>query len=632
MIFTRRRALRPISGLLFGCCFLTAANTLTHATLSVVMRQRELNPALLGLVMSLFSLGVMLGSRYAHVFIHRVGHVRAFAGLCALIGVTMIMHSVSYHPWSWALLRVLHGIGSAAAYIALESWLNAFAQTHNRGRLIGIYQTLVFIGASLAPLLLAWYSEVLYALSLAAMLVMLGLIPMTLSRKRAPDLEPFHRLSVHRLFVLSPTGATGALVGGILYNSVLFLLPGYATQLGFSPWQLAIFISALTMGGLLLQYPCGRIADRIDKRLVLILISAGLVLFSLGFYGAQLTRLDFPLLAITILLLGGCTSCIYPLSMSETFGRADASLSVPITGTLLLVFATGSIIGPILFGVMMYLWGEEMLFFGISGVSVVWMAFLVVRMHSRSVPPEGRQRSMEITFQGLLSPLSAQWEQRDAKEYSEINWVSIEARIAAEIAKVNAEKAPEIARAVIQSVLNNKLKNEFDSQIVTQIAAEVAKQAPERSGEIVSMLAETIDQHHLDHGETLINEIAARVAGSIQAGADELIDELATLDLVDGLHVLGLLARNKPQLATSLALHVVDARPHAVREVVEAVLPGLSEHDTLFCQKFLRAMMSKTDDRTTLRVLTEMLLKLPISELLQRTAEQPATSSGKVDG
>ena len=602
-----KSTLRPISGLLFGCCFLTAANTLTHGALSAVMGLRQLDPVYIAAVMSSYSIGVLIGSLYGHNFIQRVGHIRAFAGLCALIGIVQVVQGSFYSPVTWMALRVLHGIAGVSAYMALESWLHAYATNDNRGRIWGIYQTLVFVGAGSVPMLFAVLEDVNAALPLAAGMVMLALIPMTMSRKRSPDLPEFERLGMGKIFALSQTGAVGALIGGGLLNSILFLLPAYATGMQLSNLYLALFLSATTIGGFFFQYPFGRLADRMDKRKVLLIVLALLAIACVAFILAQYLELSFWVLVCVVLLMGGLASCIYPLSVAETFNYLDAKDAVPAMGTMLLFYSVGSICGPLLIGAAQSLLGAEALFFVTTICAVLFFAFIVQRIFTRTAVAGDEQSSVAYVSQNPV-PTQAQLDPR--VDYQEVGdkWLSVEARLAGELAQVNVDNAADIARTVIDSVLNSKLNNESDRDVVAQIAAEVARNAPEQASEVVNLLAETIEQYNIDSGQELVQEVATRVADGIPDGAFEVIEEISKLSLVNSLELLRNLAQSKPKLAIRLALEQARTKPEAVVQLVDEIYPYLPEDDPELRRSFIKAMLARSKDKQTMSAIANRAL------------------------
>src|SRR5690625_6859251 len=70
--------------------------------------------------------------------------------------------------------------------------------------------------------------------SIAAILVTLALVPLSMSRRESPPIEPSERMPLRQLYTVSPVGVVGALVGGILITSFYSLGPVFANEVGRS--------------------------------------------------------------------------------------------------------------------------------------------------------------------------------------------------------------------------------------------------------------------------------------------------------------------------------------------------------------------------------------------------------------
>ncbi len=67
----------------------------------------------IGLVMSLYFVGMLLGSIYGRHLISRVGHIRIFAACAAVATMSALLHSIWSVPIVWGVLRMLIGFTNA---------------------------------------------------------------------------------------------------------------------------------------------------------------------------------------------------------------------------------------------------------------------------------------------------------------------------------------------------------------------------------------------------------------------------------------------------------------------------------------------------------------------------------------
>src|SRR4029077_15424078 len=96
-------------------------------------------PSVIGMLMSCYYVGYLIGTRLAPQLLRRVGPVRVFATLAALASVAVLVHASWVQPGPWALMRLLSGVCFAGIYVVAESWLNHRASRTNRGQLLAIY-------------------------------------------------------------------------------------------------------------------------------------------------------------------------------------------------------------------------------------------------------------------------------------------------------------------------------------------------------------------------------------------------------------------------------------------------------------------------------------------------------------
>ena len=82
----------------------------------------------------------------------------------------------------------------------------------------------------------------------------------------------------------------------------------WGAMIGLTIGQIAAFVAALYIGGLVLQYPIGWISDQFDRRVLVVWMSAvGAAVMLL----ASSVALPFNLLLVVAVLLGGTINPLY---------------------------------------------------------------------------------------------------------------------------------------------------------------------------------------------------------------------------------------------------------------------------------------------------------------------------------
>jgi MFS family permease len=136
--------------------------------------------------------------------------------------------------------------------------------------------------------------------------------------------------------------------------------PVYASEIGLTTHQIAGFMTAALVGGLMLQLPIGRLSDRLDRRSVLfwvtVLLSAPVVLLILG----QLLHLWIVMAAAAAAY--GLASTLYPLSVAYANDYLEPADVVSASAGFVLFYAAGAVAGPLISSTLMTLTGASGLF------------------------------------------------------------------------------------------------------------------------------------------------------------------------------------------------------------------------------------------------------------------------------
>lgn len=111
----------------------------------------------IGLMMSAFYAGFVLGNIVAPGTLQGVGYVRTFAGFASIASAASLAHLLVLNPTIWIFIRLIHGVCTACMLVVTEEWLTSSSPTSSRKRILGLY-AIVYI-ASLGALqpLMGWF-------------------------------------------------------------------------------------------------------------------------------------------------------------------------------------------------------------------------------------------------------------------------------------------------------------------------------------------------------------------------------------------------------------------------------------------------------------------------------------------
>ncbi len=336
---------------------------------------------LTGVVLAFYFIGFVVGSQLAPIAVTRVGHVRVFSGLASLAAATTLLHSVTSHPVWWVIGRAVVGASIAGLYVVAESWLNASATNKTRGRLLSVYMVVVMGAIGVGQLLLTFADPSGFELFLlAAALMSLSVLPITLSNSPAPSFDLPTRMPLRDLWRASPVGLAGGLGSGMANGAAFAMGPVYAISIGMSVDRLSALMGTLILGAVLLQWPIGAWSDRVRRRRSIVVVN--LAAAAAAFAITQVDPTSTWLFAV-IFLIGGTSFPVYSLSLSHLNDLLEPHQIIAASSMFVLTWGVGSVIGPILAAVLMSTTGPEGLFWLMGGVHLAVAVFAIYRIVAR---------------------------------------------------------------------------------------------------------------------------------------------------------------------------------------------------------------------------------------------------------
>lgn len=354
------------------------------------MQYAGVGSGLIGAVMACYSAGFILASLYFGRIIHRVGHIRAFAVLAALAAGSTLIYPLFIDPVAWGLMRAVLGFSAAGLFMVVESWLNGRTPREVRGTMLAFYSIATYAALGGGQLLLnAWPVTGFQLFNLAALLFALSLLPVTLTRAPSPELVEAAPVGLGRLYRIAPLGLVGAAVAGVMSGTFVALGPVFGRAIGLGVSDVAVFMAAGMLGGLLLQWPVGWLSDRVNRRLAIVGVAAlaTAVAAAIGLLGGGSPRL----LALMTLLWGGLAFTLYPLCLALSNDFVAPSEIVGTGAGLLLVNGMGMMIGPMVVGRLMAVTGGEVFFVSLAGTGLVFTLFALWRVRAGETIPVAEQ-------------------------------------------------------------------------------------------------------------------------------------------------------------------------------------------------------------------------------------------------
>ncbi|MEX2622802.1 MAG: MFS transporter [Acidimicrobiia bacterium] len=344
----RQSAARTIvtaTPLLAAMTLLMVGSGLLGTVLGIRASLEEFPTTVIGLVMSSYYVGFLVGCVLAPRVLVRLGHIRLFVLLALLGAVAAAAYPFWPVPAAWSLIRAVTGLATAGLFVVAESWLAASADPAVRGRLLAVYLLVVNAGYGLGQVLLGIGTPSDASLFfVAAVLLGAAALPLVTIHTTTPARLRHGHLAVSEVFKRAPLGLATSFVTGIGVGAILGIGATYATQVGMTVPRVGLFVGAAMAGGIVLQWPIGYASDRFNRRHVIIGASIAAGTCSLA---AMATA---PLSTWPLVAMFGFTAFSFPLyslAISHVNDALTPEKVVPASAVLLGVYGVGTLLGPI---------------------------------------------------------------------------------------------------------------------------------------------------------------------------------------------------------------------------------------------------------------------------------------------
>jgi MFS family permease len=339
----------------------------------------------IGMLGSAHFFGFFIGCWWAPRVMGSVGHSRAFAAFTAAGVIGLLAHMMVEDAYAWAVMRVATGLCVAGCYTIVEAWLQAKVTNENRGRAMGVYRVVDTTGSLAAQLIIGVLTPASYvSYNLLAIICCAALLPLTQTTNQQPETPAAARLRPMLAVTRSPLAAAGVVVAALSTASFRMVGPVYGLEVGLSTGQIAWFLASFVLGGALAQLPVGWLADKYDRRWVLIWLSLAAVV-SCAITVAS-TGLGTTGIMLTAGLFGLTTFPIFSVSAAHAHDFADNSERVELSAALMFFYALGAIAAPYVASNLIDAYGPSALFIMISAGHIALAIFGLIRMGRRPSP------------------------------------------------------------------------------------------------------------------------------------------------------------------------------------------------------------------------------------------------------
>ena len=375
--------------LLLGMGILMLGAGLQSSLLGLRATLENFPTAVIGAVMSCYYLGYLVGTVVAPRLVLKVGHIRVFAALAAIASAAVLVQAVWVHPAPWAAMRLITGLCFAGIYVVAESWLNDRASRANRGRLLATYMLVLYVGLGSAQFLLTLANPRTTALfMLSSVLISLAMVPIVISAQQTPERAVPRNVRYRDLYRDSPIGVVAVIVSGFVSAIMFSMGPVYARLSGLNTAGVATFMAVSILAGVLTQYPVGRLSDRMDRRNVIAGVCAIATIVAASI--AVLPAMPHAVFLLLTAVFSGLVLTLYSLAVSHVNDKLEPAEMVAASSALLLLNGLGAVVGPLLAGGLIGVFGPSAYFATLAALTGALTLYDLWRKSRRSSPTRKR--------------------------------------------------------------------------------------------------------------------------------------------------------------------------------------------------------------------------------------------------
>ena len=332
-----------------------------------------------------------------------------------MASLSILIHAVFVDPIVWTLARFITGFSLVGIFIVMESWLNERANNRTRGQLLSIYMFITLIGISLGTLLLNFSSPEKYEpFILVSLLLSFALIPILLTKRKAPKFKKLGYIDVKGLYRTSPLATVSMFCTGIIHSALFSLGAVYAATMNFTIFEISLLLFLITVAGGVFQWPIGYYSDRSDRRVVIIFCTffaalfCTLSIFASGYslenmYLATSVGIDKIMFFIYVALYAGMAIPLFTLNLAYVNDYIAKEKFVAAGAGMQIIFGLGAMAGPFLCSLLMSKFGTNGFFIHLLSFHLVIGAFGLYRITRR--PYEDNPESTFTPLPRNITPL-----------------------------------------------------------------------------------------------------------------------------------------------------------------------------------------------------------------------------------
>lgn len=354
-----RRDLAMSLGAVYACIFANGLGMgLSLPLFSLLLERNDVPATIIGANVMTGAVAMILVTPFIPAMAARFGTIRFLVVCYVTAAICLVAFRGSDSLTLWFLFRFVLNAALQGLFVASEVWINQISPDRMRGRLIAIYTAVFSAGFALGPAIIQVLGTQGWAPFLTGAATMLAaLVPLlVVSARLVPEIQHARAGAMFSFVFSSPSAAAAALCYGAVEASAGAFLSIYAVRQGIAETSSTLLIGALGVGNMLMVPFIGWLADKTDRRHVL--VGCGLACVGAAALLPLIRAIGPWELGIT-LFWGGAISAIYAVGLAHLGSRYRGADLASANSAYAILYATGTMVGPSLGGIAMDVWNPH---------------------------------------------------------------------------------------------------------------------------------------------------------------------------------------------------------------------------------------------------------------------------------
>ncbi|MCA3556226.1 MFS transporter [Aestuariivirga sp.] len=348
---------------------------LTLQLIPLLMNERGWPAWAIGLNAAMGPIGILVAGPFLPRIISRTGTKRT---VLVIIGVLVVsLAAISSLPvWMWFPLRFFFGLSTGALFVVSEAWILSAATSENRGRVMGLYTSLLSVTFATGPLILPWTGiHGFLPWGIGIVCILLAILPLAFVKASDGQFQRHEGSTGFFGFVRRAPMLLYAIGAATLFDNVLisfFTIYGIRNGLDLEVASRVLGIGII--GNLLLSYPLGWLADHWSRKAVMYLSAMLTVVLSLSLLVVIGHWSVWPVMMV-LAPMAFATYVVGLATMGDMFKGSDLMAG---TAAVAAMWGVGGLIGPPVAGAAIDLAGIDAMPLTLAFFYVLLLAGLFV--------------------------------------------------------------------------------------------------------------------------------------------------------------------------------------------------------------------------------------------------------------